>query len=58
MLCLNAKIREVSCVSVFLRLSNKKEVAAVVVRALTVENKVRLMSVQGKRQQKMYARRI
>ena len=49
MLCLNAKIREVSCVSVFLRLSNKKEVAAVVVRAVTVENKVRLMFVQGKR---------
>ena len=58
MLCLNAKIREVSCVSVILRLNCKKEVAAEVVRALTVENKVRLMSVQGKRQQTMYARRI
>ena len=49
MLCLNAKIQEVSCVSVILRLNCKKEVAAVVVRAVTVENKVRLMFVQGKR---------
>ena len=49
MLCLNTKIREVSCVSVILRLNRKKEVAAVVVRAVTVENKVRLMFVQGKR---------
>ena len=49
MLCLNAEIREVSCVSVILRLNRKKEVAAEGVRAVTVENKVRLMFVQGKR---------
>ena len=49
MLCLNAEIREVSCVSVILRLNRKKEVAAEVVRAVTVENKVCLMFVQGKR---------
>ena len=49
MLCLNAEIREVSCVSVILRLNCKKEVAAEVVRAVTVENKVQLMFVQGKR---------
>ena len=49
MLGLNAEIREVSCVSVILRLNRKKEVAAEVVRALTVENKVQLMFVQGKR---------
>ena len=49
MRCLNAEIREVSCVSVILRLNRKKEVAAEVVRAVTVENKVWLMFVQGKR---------
>ena len=48
MLCLNTKIREVSCVSVILRLNRKKEVAGEVVRAVTVENKVWLMFVQGK----------
>ena len=49
MLCLNAEIREVSCVSVILRLNRKKEVAAEVARAVTVEIIVRLMFVQGKR---------
>ena len=48
MLCLNAEIREVSSVSVILRLNRKKKVAADVVRDVTVENKVRLMFVQGK----------
>ena len=49
MFCLNARIREVSCVSVILRLNHKKEVSAEVVRAVTVENKVWLMFLQGKR---------
>ena len=49
MFCLNARIREVSCVSVILRLNQKKEVSAEVVRAVTVENKVWLIFLQGKR---------
>ena len=53
---MNAEIREVSCVSVISRLNSNKQVASGLVRALNAENKVFLMFVQGKHQQRSYIR--
>ena len=55
---MDIEIREKCCVSVISRLNNEKRLAAEIVRAVKAENKVRLMFVQGKRQQTMYARGI
>ena len=44
--------------SVILRLDSNKQVVAEIGTALKAEKKVWLIFVQGKRQEKMYARRI
>ena len=53
--CFNAKIPEVSCLSVNSRLNSKNQVGTGLVSALNEEKKVGLMFVQGKHQQKLYA---
>ena len=45
-------MQEVSSVSVISRLDSKKQVAAEIVRTVNLKNKVWLIFVQGKRQQK------
>ena len=55
---LKAEIWEVSSVSVISRLDSNKEVAPEIVKGVKAENKVWLIFVKFKRQQKMYARRI
>ena len=55
---MDIEIREKCCVSVISRLNNENRLAAEIVRAVKAENKVRLMFVQGKRQQTIYARGI
>ena len=57
-LCLNAEIWEVCEMPVILRLNRNKQVLVEVVRVLKAENKVCLIFVAAKQQQKMYARPI
>ena len=57
-LCLNTQIWELSRTRVILRLNSDKQVLVEVVRALKAENKVCLIFVQAKHQQKIYARPI
>ena len=52
-LCLNTEIWEVSRMRVILRLNSNKQVLVEVVRALKAENKVCLIFVAPKQQQKM-----
>ena len=52
-LCLNAELWEVSRMRVILRLNSNKQVLVEVVRALKAENKVCLIFVAPKQQQKM-----
>ena len=51
---MNAEILEVSRVSVISRLNSDKTVACGLVRAVNPENKVWLIFVQGKHQQRRY----
>ena len=55
---LNAEIWEVSRMRVIWRWNSKKQVLVEVITALKAENKVCLIFVQAKNQQKMYARPI
>ena len=55
---LNGERREVICVSIISGLKSNKEIVAEVVRPVKAENKMWLMFVQGKHQQKIYARRV
>lgn len=52
---MQAKLQEVSYVWIILGLNNNKQVAADVVRAPKAGNKMWLIVLQCKRQQKMYA---
>ena len=55
---MDTEIREKGCVLVLSRLNRNKRLAAEIVRAVKAENRVRLMFVQSKWQQTMYARGI
>ena len=55
---MNAEIIEVSYVPVIYRLNSNRQVASGLVRAFNADNKVSLMFVEGKDQEKKYARHI
>ena len=55
---MDTEIREKGCVLVLSRLNRNKRLAAEIVRDVKAENRVRLMFVQSKWQQTMYARGI
>ena len=57
-LCLNTEIWEVTRMRVILILNSNKQVLVEVVRVLKAENKVCLIFVAAKQQQKLYARPI